>query len=64
MEKEVFFEKYCKTCEYAQCGEDEEHCFECLQHPSNEDSHKPVMYKEAENGGKREGCRQVQKRRD
>lgn len=47
--KEVDFNKYCKTCVYSDTKESEDPCDECLANPMNEDSHKPVMYKEKEN---------------
>lgn len=44
--KEVYFDQYCSTCEYAELAEDEEPCFSCLAEPENLYSHKPVRYKE------------------
>lgn len=46
--KEVYFYKYCKTCQYRDNKEDEEPCDECLNEPSNTYSHKPVYFKEKE----------------
>lgn len=43
--KEVYFDEYCKTCEYEKLTEDDETCDFCLDHPVNVDSHKPVNYK-------------------
>lgn len=47
--KEVYFDEYCKTCEYAKKPEDEDHCNECLNNPANLCSHKPINYKENKN---------------
>ena len=44
--KEVYFDKYCETCEYKDAPETEEPCFGCLDNPINLYSHKPVNYKE------------------
>lgn len=44
--KEVFFHQYCPTCENHDLPESEDPCNECLGEPSNENSHKPVNYKE------------------
>lgn len=46
-EKEVYFWEYCKTCKYYQTYNDQDPCNECLSHPSNENSHKPVNWEEA-----------------
>ena len=46
--KEVYFNQYCKTCEYKNLKESEEPCDECLSNPINEYSHKPINYKEKE----------------
>lgn len=48
--KEVDFYKYCKTCQYKNAQEQEEPCAECLTHPVNQWSHKPLKYKERKNG--------------
>ena len=44
-EKEVFFDIYCKHCEYHKNTEEQPPCCECLQYPSNINSHKPVKFK-------------------
>lgn len=44
--KEVYFNKYCATCEHFDLPESEKPCNECLSNPANEYSHKPVNYKE------------------
>ena len=51
--KEVFFDVYCPTCEHC---EDEENdmnspCWDCMEFPVNQDSHKPVNWKEKNPGG-------------
>lgn len=45
-EKEVFYYQYCSDCMYWPLNEDDEPCDECLAHPFNENSHKPVNFKE------------------
>lgn len=47
-QKEVRFDLYCKTCKYYKLDESEDPCNECLNEPSNEDSHKPVNWREAD----------------
>ena len=44
--KEVYFDEYCKTCEYCDLKETEDPCFECLVEHINSNSHKPVNWKE------------------
>lgn len=48
IDKEVYFDQYCKTCKYCGINEDEEPCHWCLQEPSNQYSHKPVYWEEDE----------------
>ena len=43
-DKEVWFWMYCKHCVNANKSEEYPACNECLNNPSNEDSHKPVNY--------------------
>lgn len=45
-QKEVYFHKYCKTCEHREVKNHEEPCDECLSEPTNWNSHKPVKYEE------------------
>lgn len=40
----VRFDKYCKTCKHEKLEENEPPCDECLEHPVNLHSHKPVRY--------------------
>lgn len=47
--KEVYFDKYCETCEYKKLKEEEEPCRECLDNPVNLYSHKPTKWKEKSN---------------
>lgn len=42
--KEVYFHKYCETCEYKDTPEKDEPCSECLENPMKINSHKPVKY--------------------
>ena len=44
--KEVNFARYCSFCEHANENETEMPCDECLEYGSNEDSKKPIHYKE------------------
>lgn len=46
--KEVYFDKYCKTCKHKDLKETEAPCDECLCESLNLDSHKPVRYEEKE----------------
>lgn len=45
---EVFFSEYCKHCFYANTDENQVPCDECLSCPANENSHKPINFKEKE----------------
>lgn len=47
-DKIVDFYKYCKQCMYYDYDADEEPCTKCLESPVNQDSHKPVLFKEKE----------------
>ena len=40
----VRLDKYCKTCKHEKLEENEPPCDECLEHPVNLHSHKPVCY--------------------
>lgn len=42
--KEVYFDKYCDSCEYKENEEKENPCNECLNEPVNANSHKPTKY--------------------
>lgn len=42
--KEVYFDKYCKTCKHTKKKDTEEPCDECLDNPINLHSHKPVNW--------------------
>lgn len=44
--KEVYFDKYCGKCIHKDIPETEDPCNECLTQPSNENSHKPINFKE------------------
>lgn len=46
-EKEVYFAQYCPRCTYKELEETADPCDECLAQPVNEDSHKPLFFKEA-----------------
>lgn len=44
--KEVRFNEYCDKCKYKDVDETEDPCNECLTHPANWCSHKPVKFEE------------------
>ena len=44
--KEVYFDKYCPTCEHRDVKEVDDPCAECLDEPARPESHKPVKYEE------------------
>lgn len=46
--KEVYFDKYCKTCKNEKKKETEDPCWDCLAEPGNVDSHKPTRWEEKE----------------
>ena len=46
--KEVYFDKYCSTCEHKDVPETEYPCDGCLECGMNYQSSKPVNYKEKE----------------
>lgn len=47
-DKEVFFHLYCSACKHVNCADSEDPCDECLASPVNQDSHKPIFFKEKE----------------
>lgn len=42
--KEVYFDRYCKTCKYEKLDENDDPCNECLGTGANLNSHKPVYW--------------------
>lgn len=50
--KIVNFYKYCNECLYKRVNPDDDPCNECLDAPVNEESYKPINFKE-----KRGGCK-------
>lgn len=44
--KIVHFDKYCDTCKHKATAENKKPCHECLNNPTNIDSHKPVNWEE------------------
>jgi hypothetical protein len=44
--KEVYFDKYCKTCKHKKVAESEDPCYECLEEPARQETHKPAHYEE------------------
>ena len=49
MEKIVKFDEYCNRCAHKDVKETEDPCNECLNNPGNEDSHRPIYFKEEKN---------------
>lgn len=45
-EKEVRFDIYCEKCKYKDKAENEDPCWDCLVETVNQNSHKPVYFKE------------------
>ena len=50
--KEVMYKDYCPKCIYADLEEVEDPCNECLNQGYNENSHKPIKFKEDLKRGK------------
>lgn len=46
IDKIVEYDKYCSKCEYEHLNGDGEPCNTCLTYPTNENSRKPIMFKE------------------
>lgn len=44
-ERIVEFDQYCCECKYTELPEENEPCCECLEHPVNTHSKKPVYFK-------------------
>lgn len=47
-EKEVNFGKYCPICKHFKKQETDDPCEDCLNHPVNTYSHKPVNFESVE----------------
>ena len=47
--KEVRFDIYCKDCKYFARAEEDDPCVDCLLESVNQNSKKPVYFKEDEN---------------
>lgn len=45
-EKEAYFYLYCPRCAYSSLSESADPCDDCLAQPVNEDSHRPLYFKE------------------
>lgn len=45
-DKVVYFGHYCPRCLYSNYPETAEPCDDCIAQPVNEDSHKPLCFKE------------------
>lgn len=44
---EVDFHEWCPKCEHFKLEEHEDPCHDCLNEPVNDDSRKPVMFKDS-----------------
>lgn len=44
--KEVLYDRYCEKCIHKNESEDSDACFDCLNEPARENSHKPIKFKE------------------
>lgn len=42
--RKVSYWEYCNICKHADCPESEDPCFECLDHPLNYYTDRPVNY--------------------
>lgn len=42
----VDFKTFCDICKYKDLKEEDEPCCDCLENPANEDSRRPVYFKE------------------
>lgn len=42
--REVNYEKYCEICKHLDCPESADPCFECLDHPLNYCTDRPVNW--------------------
>ncbi len=49
--KIVHFDTYCKKCKHSGVPEELPPCDECLYHPVNLHSHKPIKFEEAKRHG-------------
>ena len=45
-EHEARFDIYCKKCKHRNLKENEDPCWDCLTEPVNQDSRRPVYFKE------------------
>lgn len=52
--KIVRFDKYCPKCEYYDLDEGKDPCNECLYSPANQNSQKPINFKEKKSKGEKE----------
>ena len=55
--KIVRFDKYCPKCEYNDLDEGKDPCNECLYSPANQNSQKPINFKEKDVKEKKNGKR-------
>lgn len=46
--KVVYFHDYCNKCKHQKLKDTEEPCNECLESPTNWNTHRPVKYEEKE----------------
>ena len=52
IDKEVYFHEYCPTCKHRDKSESEDPCWDCLDQPWNEHSHKPIFWEAADSDGR------------
>lgn len=52
--KEVYFDDYCKRCEYKNDPESSDICNDCLNHPYNYNTHKPVRFRQSHISNKKD----------
>lgn len=48
----VDFKNYCPKCKYSSYPEKTDPCCECLEFGANEETRKPINFKEKDSGGK------------
>lgn len=46
MQKIVHFDEWCHKCVHFNVEDWDDPCSECLDNPANEDSHRPIYFKE------------------
>ena len=62
IDKEVYFNDYCPFCEFCKKEESEDPCWDCLQYPSNANSHCPVYFRPKDGMTKKEVVQAIGKK--